>query len=98
MSTRTFRAFDRAALDATLGHVAAHWPDLAATVRAAVEVDDRTAALDAISGVRDELPLMTDATRRRGPAHVRALHALAMALLSDNARDAAAWVREAELG
>ena len=98
MTTRTFRTFDHATLAATLDHVAAQWPDLAASVRTAVAADDRTAALDAVSDVRDALPLMTDATRKRGPVHVRALHALAMGLLSDNARDAAAWVREAELG
>lgn len=94
-TTRTFRAFDTATLGATLGAVAVEWPALARAVRAAEEADDRTAALDAIDDARDGLPLIRRSTLRTERPAVRALHALAMGLLSDTEADAAAWRRDA---
>ncbi len=97
MMITTFRPFDAATIDATLPTVAAEWPDLAASVRSAQTADDRSAALDAIDDVRDALPMMTAATLRAARPSVRALHALAMGLLSDCEADAQKALRGAGL-
>lgn len=98
MTRRPLAEFDRATAAATLPAVERVWPGLAVTVRTHLDAGNRVAALEAVNDVRDELPPKTEAALRREPEHVRALHALAMGLASDNASDAAGWVREAKLG